>query len=543
VQQHLDVELRGVGQCLNLKHAHLVAVYDILTVEHDDTWIVMEYMAGGSLRSPMEPGRPWPLARTAPVLDRIAQALNHIHERGVLHLDLKPENILYTVDGHIKITDFGLSTARADAAALVGGHFQGTLDYCAPEQRACLALDARCDVFALATLAYELLTGRLPARIYVPASRRNPRLPAALDDVLRRGLARDPSERYASIAEFRQTLVGACRPTRSRAPFWLLGAVAGLAVLVAVLLVVGRWKHAPQPPSGLPTRLWVVYHKSDDVSLFTGVDGRELPSGSDAAVKLVQVEDPPGNVPSELPLPVWPTPRPVLVVHSPGAWGFVHPLQDRMLGQRVVRDWPALLQAVVPPEKNLVKAGGFDGDCLATNDGGKPWRVADVADWGATRKITVDRPGDQPDNRALLLTHLDAAPAKKPLNCYQPLSAAPDPGAVLVLRYRARAKKGSANLSVYMGMTVVVPDGDSGPAARRIRGLDRPVRSLPNGWWYGSPAWVTPADDWQTYLVVSETPAVPLRVIYRDLGIELAGTGQIWVDDVALFVWQPGGPP
>jgi len=88
----------------------------------------------------------------------------------------------------VKITDFGLSVPHDDANALLGSRrFQGTLDYCAPEYRSGLALDGRYDVFSLATLSYELLTGRLPGRVYFPASRRNPRLPAGLDDVLAAG--------------------------------------------------------------------------------------------------------------------------------------------------------------------------------------------------------------------------------------------------------------------------------------------------------------------------------------------------------------------
>jgi serine/threonine protein kinase len=543
----VPIWLRESRLMASLAHPHVVTIHDAGQVE-GHSYLVMEYMAGGSLRSRMEPGRPWSLAQAVPVLDRIAQALIHIHERGVLHLDLKPENILYTADGQVKITDFGLSASRADATALLHGRFQGTLDYCAPEQRAGLALDRCCDVFSLATLAYELLTGRIPGRVYVPAFRRNRRLPAALDPVLRRGLARDPKERYASIPEFQQALVGACRPTRSRIALGVLGALAGLAVLISVLFVLRPGNPTPQPPSELPTRLWVVYEKPDDLSLFPQEGGPGRSSSPDLAVERVPVENPARAVPPELPLPVWPTPRPVLVVHSPDAWGFIHPLQDRTLGQRVVENWPALLRTAVPPDKNLVKAGGFDGDCLATNDRGKAWRVADVADWGPTRQITLDRPSDQPDNPALLLTHLNPTPTGKPLHCYQPLPDAVDPGAVLVLRYRARAQQGKASLSVYLGITVAVPEDEHRPAADRIRGLGLRLPAEPghpagSRWWYRSLAWVIPTGDWQTYQVVSETPPLPFRVLYRDLGIELTGTGQIWVDDVALFVWPPGDQP
>src|SRR5262249_31342867 len=159
----------------------------------DRKYLVMEFVAGQSLRDRMPPGQPWKLGDALPVLDAIAQALAYIHGQGILHLDLKPENVLCTEQGQVKITDFGLSAPAQDAQTLAEGRqYQGTIDYCAPEQRFGLALDARCDVFSLATVAYEMLTGRLPGRVYFPASRRNPLLPPAIDEVLRRGLARDP---------------------------------------------------------------------------------------------------------------------------------------------------------------------------------------------------------------------------------------------------------------------------------------------------------------------------------------------------------------
>jgi serine/threonine-protein kinase len=268
----------------------------------------MEYMAGGSLRARMKPGRPWPLAHALPILERVAQALHHIHLQGILHLDLKPENILYTADGQIKISDFGLSTPQADATDLLGGQSLGTPDYCAPEQRAGLAFDVRCDVFSLATLAYELLTGRVPGRVYVPASRRNARLPAALDEVLRRGLAREARERYASIPEFRQALTHACRLNRSRVPVRSLAAAALLAVLVMALVGLSRRTVTTQPASAPPARLWLLYDRPEDLSLFSGEQDRERSSASNLAMERVQVE---GSSPTPLPefsMSVWPTP-------------------------------------------------------------------------------------------------------------------------------------------------------------------------------------------------------------------------------------------
>ncbi|HEV3084170.1 MAG TPA: serine/threonine-protein kinase [Gemmataceae bacterium] len=186
----------------SLVHPHVVAIYDSGQV-NGRHYLIMEYVPGASLRAAMIPGQAWTLAQTAPVLYAMAQALSFIHDQGILHLDLKPENVLCSASGDIKITDFGLALPRVDARTLSAlGLAQGTLDYCSPEQRHGLPLDQRSDVFSLAVVSHELLTGKLPGRVYVPASRRNPQLPEALNAVLGRGLARDPDERYASVAEF-----------------------------------------------------------------------------------------------------------------------------------------------------------------------------------------------------------------------------------------------------------------------------------------------------------------------------------------------------
>src|SRR5947209_1271966 len=132
-------------------------------------------------------------------------------ERTVAIKFLNPENVLCDEQGRVKVTDFGLALAAADAGAAPAHH---TLDYCPPEQRFGLPVDARADLFALAVIAYELLTGRLPGRVYRPASWMRPGLPPAVDDVLRRALERDPDDRCASVADFRRDLARALAPPR-----------------------------------------------------------------------------------------------------------------------------------------------------------------------------------------------------------------------------------------------------------------------------------------------------------------------------------------
>jgi serine/threonine protein kinase len=195
----------------SLSHPNVVAIYSHGQIDQH-FYLVMEYVPGWPLRSLLRPSEPWPIARALPVLNAIADALTYIHSRDILHLDLKPENVLCGDDGTVKITDFGLAVSRVDPWTLAElGLVEVSLDYCSPEQRYGLRIDPRSDLFAMATLTYELLTGHLPGRVYYPATQRNPMLPAALDAVLRRGLARDPDERYPVVEIFRGDLVEALR--------------------------------------------------------------------------------------------------------------------------------------------------------------------------------------------------------------------------------------------------------------------------------------------------------------------------------------------
>jgi predicted Ser/Thr protein kinase len=194
-----------------LEHPAIVPVYDY--GEHNNRpYIVMRYMAGGSLSSKMAKGR-LSVAEAAAILDRLAPALDEAHGRGIIHRDLKPGNILFDQQdrpyigdfGIVKITQIGAPTLTQEGGVL------GTPAYMSPEQaRGHITLDGRSDVYALGVILFEMLTGSQPFQADTPMAvalshvldpvphilPRRPDLPPESDAVIYKALAKDPNDRY-----------------------------------------------------------------------------------------------------------------------------------------------------------------------------------------------------------------------------------------------------------------------------------------------------------------------------------------------------------
>ncbi|WP_231382723.1 serine/threonine-protein kinase, partial [Mycobacterium simiae] len=153
--------------------------------------------------------------RAVAVIEQVAAALDTAHEVGLIHRDIKPSNILVTNREFVYLIDFGLARTAADTALTQSGHTMGTMAYMAPERFRGMT-DHRADVYALACVLYECLTGRLPypgdtfeeqlnAHLNTPPPRASftaPGVPPALDDVIARGMAKDVDSRYQSAIEF-----------------------------------------------------------------------------------------------------------------------------------------------------------------------------------------------------------------------------------------------------------------------------------------------------------------------------------------------------
>jgi cyclic di-GMP phosphodiesterase len=207
-----------------LNHPNIVRIFDFGHA-NGVTYLVMEYIDGGPLSAML--GRPLPLEEVIGLLAPVASALDHAHEQGLLHRDIKPSNLLLKADGTPTLTDFGLARMMDDVREITGsGTIVGTPEYMSPEQVSGEQLGAASDRYALAVVAYEMLTGRLPFNGNTPTavlvSHLNKPMPptpelvgevsAHVEEVLRRGLAKEPNDRYPSAAEFIQALQPAVWP-------------------------------------------------------------------------------------------------------------------------------------------------------------------------------------------------------------------------------------------------------------------------------------------------------------------------------------------
>ncbi|MGB0438130.1 MAG: Stk1 family PASTA domain-containing Ser/Thr kinase [Mycobacterium sp.] len=209
-----------------LNHPAIVAVYDTgeaQTANGPLPYIVMEYVDGVTLRDIVHGEGPMPTQRAIEVIADACQALNFSHQHGIIHRDVKPANIMISNTGAVKVMDFGIARALADASNPVTqtAAVIGTAQYLSPEQARGAKVDARSDVYSLGCVLYEILTGEPPfvgdtpvAVAYqhvredpAPPSTRNSGISPELDAVVLKALAKNPDNRYQTAAEMRSDLV------------------------------------------------------------------------------------------------------------------------------------------------------------------------------------------------------------------------------------------------------------------------------------------------------------------------------------------------
>ncbi|WP_439535004.1 serine/threonine-protein kinase [Methyloversatilis sp.] len=245
-ERRFMIEARAAG---GLNHSNIVTIHDIGRCG-ELAYMAMEYLDGRELKDLINRGE-LGFARALELTAQIADGLAYAHERGVIHRDVKPGNIMVMADGRVKITDFGIARLHGTDARTQTGLLLGSPRYLSPEQVLGRAADARVDLFALGVILYEMMTGRSPfsgsdvqSVMYqvihhtpAPPGLLNPALPALVDLIVARALAKSPDARYQNAAEMAADL-RACRlqsasnddfnlPARVRSVPGTSGAVTG----------------------------------------------------------------------------------------------------------------------------------------------------------------------------------------------------------------------------------------------------------------------------------------------------------------------------
>jgi serine/threonine protein kinase len=214
-------EAKAVAQ---LDHPNILPVYDF-DQQGDLVYIVTQYVDTGSLADLAT--EPMPLDQAVKILDQVASALSYAHSRGIVHRDVKPANILLGQENWVLLTDFGLVKMLEEPATITQpGSGMGTPAYIAPEQATGESVSPRSDIYALAATVYQMITGRVPFEgetavtvtlkhinePVTPPGKIARGLPSAVDEVIVRGMAKSPDDRYVSAEEFaaafRQAAIG-----------------------------------------------------------------------------------------------------------------------------------------------------------------------------------------------------------------------------------------------------------------------------------------------------------------------------------------------
>ncbi|HMK07899.1 MAG TPA: protein kinase [Anaerolineales bacterium] len=218
--------LQEARAAANLSHPNIVTIHDF-GVDAHQYFFVMELVTGTDLKTLLRRRQRLEVPEALSILTQACAGVGYAHRAGLIHCDLKPQNILVAPDGRTKITDFGIARALATIDPLeVSDFVWGSPQYFAPEQAAGGAPSPASDVYSLGVILFETVTGRLPflgedsetladqhVRATPPSPRGlNPAVPAALDQIILKVLAKEPSARYRTADQLGRVLAGLAGP-------------------------------------------------------------------------------------------------------------------------------------------------------------------------------------------------------------------------------------------------------------------------------------------------------------------------------------------
>lgn len=228
---------REVGTIAELEHPNTIQVYDFGSTADGILYIVMEFLQGKSLADTLEKQGPMTPERADSILQQICGSLEEAHGRGIVHRDLKPDNVVLVERAgkkdFVKVLDFGIAKRskeedKNEQKLTQQGMVLGTPPYMSPEQFTGQPIDARSDIYSLGVMAYEMLTGRLPfkantafewanqhmmqAPVPIESLAEGMRAPEAMRAAVRRALAKQPDQRFQTMAEFAAALSGKGAP-------------------------------------------------------------------------------------------------------------------------------------------------------------------------------------------------------------------------------------------------------------------------------------------------------------------------------------------
>jgi serine/threonine protein kinase len=244
--------LEDARKAAGLDHHGIVTVHAVGEQDDGSFYAVMEYLEGGSLADRHGSGWQLAFAEAATLIAEVADAVQYAHQNGLVHCDIKPGNILFDREGRPHVSDFGMAVHESEQMALAGS-VSGTVPFMAPEvaRGEMHRCDGRADIWSLGVTLYELLTGRLPFQgetkeaVFDEIIHRDPRpprqvnaeIPAELERICLRCLAKDATQRYATAADLANDLRSWIKPRSTLVTrTWILVAAATF-----VLCVLGVW--------------------------------------------------------------------------------------------------------------------------------------------------------------------------------------------------------------------------------------------------------------------------------------------------------------